>query len=380
MLRILVLVMLLAASVAGHTAQAPRGEEALVSKSREFSRLAGEKNYTEALRVADELIALARQARHAATGAIIYNKACVLSVMGRRDEAIETAREAVAAGYVNYVQFATDADLDNLRGEPAFQALMRDLHDRFGPKPLEWDERHTVAAFRLAFDTPSSPQLAALRSEFNLDAVLGGARDDYERLKAIALWSSRQWAHSPNQMASKPDPLTILREAKAGGRFICRDYAIVVAGVARAYGFASRVLNLLPADVETRSEAHSVAEVWLPALAKWVLADGQYGIIAEKDGVPLNGVELQSALATDLQRVSCATNQERCAGWKGFILPNMYYFKIAANQRRFEHAAGPQLVLVPRGAAHPRKFAGGSEEVFAGSVYISDPRVFYERP
>jgi len=380
MSRLAVLAVLLAVLVAVPAGQGAGQQEALVSKSREFSRLAQQKDYDAALKVADELIALARESRHPALGAVIYNRACVLSLMDRRSEAIESAREAVAAGYTKYVQFATDPDLDNLRNEGDFEALMSELHARYGPKPLEWDESRSVAAFPLAFDAPASPQLAALRREYGLDAALAGATDDYSRVKAITRWASAQWTHSPNQMASKPDPLTILREAKAGGRFICRDYAIVVAGVSRAYGFASRVLNLLPADVETRSEAHSVAEVWIPSLGKWVMADGQYGIIAEKGGVPLNGVELQAALASDLEQVSCPANEDACNGWKAFILPNLYYFKIASNQKRFEQVPGPQLVLVPRGAADPRKFAGANEEVFAGGIYISDPRVFYRKP
>jgi hypothetical protein len=376
----LTLVVLLACAVAGVRAVPPQDEQALVAKSREFSRLTREKNYTKALEVADDLIALARQAGHPATGAVIYNKACVLAIMDRRPEAIATAREAIASGYTKYVQFATDSDLDSLRGEPAFRALLADLRQRYGPKPLEWNPAETVAAFPLTFDAPSAPQLATLRAEFGLDTVVSQAGDDYARLKALTEWTSRQWAHSPNQMASRPDPLTILREARVGGRFICRDYAIVAAGAARAFGLPARVLNLLPADVETRSEAHSVAEVWLASRKKWVMADGQYGIVSEKDGVPLNGVELQAALAADLDSVSCASGRAGCAGWKAFILPNMHYFKIAANQRRFETAVGPQLVLVPKGAPKPRKFAGGNEEVFAGSIYISDPSAFYREP
>jgi len=112
---------------------------------------------------------------------------------------------------------------------------------------------------------------------------------------------------------------------------------------------------------------------------KWVLADGQYGTIAESEGVPLNGIELQAALAREAP-VSCAAGADRCREWKVFILPNMFYFKIPVNQSSFAAGARPQLVLVPRAAPDPRKFAGGNEEVFAGSVYISDPRPFYARP
>ncbi len=37
-------------------------------------------------------------------------------------------------------------------------------------------------------------------------------------------------------------------------------------------------------------------------------------------------------------------------------------------------------MVVPKGAPAPRKFAGGNEEVFAGSVYTSNPDSFYAAP
>jgi hypothetical protein len=218
-----------------------------------------------------------------------------------------------------------------------------------------------------------------MRNEFAMDQVVAGAKDDYEKLRRLTEWASTRWRHSSTQTASKTDPLTILREAKAGGRFICRDYAVVLAGAAKAYGMPARVLNLLPRDVETRSESHSVAEVWLESLQKWVLADGQYGAIGELDGVPLSGLELQAALAAD-KPVRCVSGAGVCAEWKPFILRNAFYFKIADDQRSYRRDFKRQLVLVPKGAAEPHKFAGGNEEVFKGAVYTSHPGTFYDPP
>jgi hypothetical protein len=139
------------------------------------------------------------------------------------------------------------------------------------------------------------------------------------------------------------------------------------------------VLNLLPRDVETRSEAHSVAEVWLDQFHKWVLADGQYGAIGELDGVPLNGIELQAALASD-RPVVCSAGATTCGEWKPFILRNAYYFKAADDQHLFKRSMKNQLVLVPNGAPNPKKFAGGNEEIFVGAIYTSNPDTFYAPP
>ncbi|MGE5360379.1 MAG: transglutaminase-like domain-containing protein [Bacteroidales bacterium] len=380
LVRVAAFACLLAAAAVAH-AQSTPDEQALAAKAREFSRLYAAKSYDAAAQAADETIALARKMNRAdVVGGMLYNKACLAAVTGHSAEAIALAQAAVEAGYTDYYMFASDADFASIRGSREFTALLADLRKKNAVAPHDWDPTRSTGPFSITFDDPSLPALVELRREFDIDRAVSGAHDDYARLLLLTSWVSKQWQHSPTGMASKADPTTILREAKAGGHFICRDYAIVLAGAARAYGMPARVLNLLPRDVETRSEAHSVAEVWVASRTKWVLADGQYGIVAEVAGVPANGVELQRALASDDARVTCAVGGDACSAWKPFVLRNGYYFKTAQDQRRYDGKRGPQLVLVPKGAPDPHKFAGGNEEVFAGAVYISDPKVFYTPP
>jgi hypothetical protein len=354
--------------------------DALNALNARFREHVGARDYAAALVDLDEMLSLKEiEALPGARGSLLYNQACLNSLLGRKAEMLESIRAAVAAGYTKYDQYAHDADFDAFRSDADFAALLADIKARFGPKPLVWDRSVPAPPFRQTFDRARVPGLARLRSEFGLDAAVSPVRGTYERLIAITRWASAQWQHSPNQMASKADPITILTEAKAGGRFICRDYAIVTASAAAAYGMPSRMVNLLPADVETRSEAHAVAEVWVAPLGTWVIADGQFGIVPELDGVPLSAVELQAALAGE-RPVVCRGNESRCAEWKRFILPNLYYFKTVADQRRFDGKAGSMLILVPKGAPNPHKFAGGNEELFAGAVYTSNPASFYKGP
>jgi hypothetical protein len=355
-------------------------EDEFKAANQEFVRCVGAKDWKGALGVLERQLVLADRAGDPLIKAgVLYNKACVLSLAGRTGPAVAAAREAVAAGYTDYGAFAGDSDLDSLRADPEFKAFLADLKSRFGSRPLAWDSSKSAPPFEVVFDGPETPEFTEMRREFAIDGVVAGAKDEYEKLRRLTEWVSARWEHSSNQTASKTDPLTILREAKAGGRFICRDYAVVLAGVAKAYGMPARLLNLLPRDVEVRSEAHSVAEVWLESLQKWVLADGQYGIIGELDGVPLNGLELQAAFAED-KPVRCASGAAACGEWKPFILRNAFYFKIADDQRSYRRDFKRQLVLVPAGAAEPHKFAGGNEGVFEGAVYTSNPGSFYAPP
>jgi hypothetical protein len=356
-------------------------EKELQASNEEWYRYYTQKNWTEALRVIQRQLELAdRMADQQVRAVVLYNKACVHALAGQKSQAIASVREAIAAGFTDYSKYASDTDFDSLRDDPEFKSVLADLKAKYGPQPLEWDSAQSSPPFSLTLDDPQAQEFLELRREFAVDDVVSGAKDDYDRLRRLTQWVSTRWQHSPNQMASKADPLTILREAQKGGRFICRDYAIVLAGVANAYGMPARVLNLLPRDVETRSEAHSVAEVWLEQFHKWVLADGQYGAIGELDGVPLSGIELQAALASD-KLVTCIIGVASvCAEWKPFIVRNAYYFKIGDDQRSFHRNIQRQLVLVPKGAPNPHKFAGGNEDVFAGAIYTSNPESFYAPP
>ena len=336
--------------------------------------------YAEALVTLDKMLSLPETGRKPGVrGGVLYNKACLLSLTGKKAEAIHTAQAALDAGYTGWRSFFSDQDFDPLRADLEFKAFLAEVKHRYGAKPLEWDTSAAAPEFTLRFDDPDTPELDQLRKEFQIDAVVAGAANDYDRLIRLTLWTSRQWEHDSSHMASQSDPITILREAKAGGRFICQNYAMVLAGTARVYGLFARHLNILPADVETRSEAHSVVEVWVPAFRKWVLADGQYGIVPELNHTPLSGLELQKAIAEDAP-IRCRGNEAACQEWQTFIISNLYYFKIADDQRRFGARVSRQLVLVPGRAKEPHKFAGGNEGIFSGAIYTRNPASFYAPP
>jgi hypothetical protein len=377
--RLLGFVLILIPFFAFLRAQQPGVDDRWRTLNDELRQSYSSKEWPAALAVLDRMMKLADETKNGeARAGVFYMKGCVRALAGQRAPALEALRRAVAEGFTDYGKYSGDTDLDALRGDPEFRALLAEIKAKYGPTPIEWDHGRPAPPFTVQYDSPKDPRFVEMRREFVIDAVVEGAKDNYERLRRLARWVSTRWEHSPDHMASKSDPITILREAQKGGRFICREYAIVMAGVASAYGMPARVINLLPRDVETRSEAHSVAEVWLEQFHKWVLADGQYGAIGELDGVPLNAIELQAAFAVD-KPVTCVAGEGVCTEWKPFILRNAFYFKVYGDQRSFQRAASEQLVLVPKGAPEPHTFAG-DRSVFAGSVYTSNPATFYAPP
>lgn len=57
----------------------------------------------------------------------IYNLACALSLQNEIDPALGALRESVEAGFANMERFENDSDLDPLREEPGFRALLKEL-------------------------------------------------------------------------------------------------------------------------------------------------------------------------------------------------------------------------------------------------------------
>jgi len=231
-------------------------------------------------------------------------------------------------------------------------------------------------------DNPKDSNMIRLRTEYRLDEVVLEAKDDYERLKKIVKWTHDRWEQSGSNWPSCSDPLTILREASEGERFRCVEYAIVTAAIARAFGMPSRVLELKREDAETaKSNAgHVVAEVFLKKFDKWVFADPQFDVIPEVDGVPLNAVEFQDALARHTKGLVIHSSSSNIHKWyyKRWIRPYLYYFDFKIDQRFFidnSEKMQDMIMLVPKGANNPKVFQ--RKYPIEDCTYISDPKSFY---
>ena len=56
-----------------------------------------------------------------------YNLACSYSLLNRIGEALDELEKAVDLGYNDYIHLRSDSDLDKIRGEARFKALVKRL-------------------------------------------------------------------------------------------------------------------------------------------------------------------------------------------------------------------------------------------------------------
>jgi hypothetical protein len=224
-------------------------------------------------------------------------------------------------------------------------------------------------ALRFFHATPvNSPDLEVLRDRYDLDSIAATATDELGRILAILAWTRSRWEHDGTNQPSVSNTLTILHEAEQGAQFRCVEYGIVLKSALAAIGQPARTLGLKTRDVErTRIAAgHVCTEVWSRDLQKWIVVDGQFGVMPTALGRPLNAVELQAALVDGVP-VRCinalgpvpAEVQER---YLRFIGKYLYFLDTRFDQREWpmdsawRYNGELSLMLVPLNAKPPERF------------------------
>lgn len=239
--------------------------------------------------------------------------------------------------------------------------------ERIGP--IAFATAAPDTALRFYHATPgNSPALTTLRTRYALDSVAAQGSDELGRILAILAWTRSRWEHDGSHQPSAANALTILSEAEQGAQFRCVEYGIVLKSALAAIGQPARTLGLKTRDVErTRIGAgHVCTEVWSRTWQKWIVVDGQFGLLPTALGRPLNAVELQAALVDGVP-VQCINAQgpvpaELQERYLRFIAKYLYFFDTRFDQRElptdslWRHHGKLGLTLVPLGATPPARF------------------------
>lgn len=178
--------------------------------------------------------------------------------------------------------------------------------------------------------------LNLLRSKYPIDSLIKDTKTDTEKTLKILHWVHNQWQHNGNNEPRKRDAISILEEVKEGKNFRCVEYSIVATACLNAVGLKARTLGLQTKDVETRQygAGHVVVEVFLNDLKKWVLIDGQWDAMPVLNGIPLNAVEFQKAIAKNFKELEIKTSSDLSKNhYIDWIYPYLYYFVIPFDNR-----------------------------------------------
>jgi hypothetical protein len=149
---------------------------------------------------------------------------------------------------------------------------------------------------RFTFDVHGNPKLAALRESRRLDEVVAPGKDEFDRQVHLMDWAHRQFKKFGRPSSGAKGALDILKDVEGGHTFFCAQYAQVFLSAAASLGWVDRALALRrhQASAKGGSTEHTTTEIWSNQHRKWVMLDPTANMYIEKDGVPLNAVEIRT--------------------------------------------------------------------------------------
>ena len=204
--------------------------------------------------------------------------------------------------------------------------------------------------------------LDSLKSKYLIN--FKSSKTQIDKVLTILNWTRSQWEHRGDVSPKKNDAISILDEVKEGGRFPCFAYGIVLASQLKVSGFKSRVIYLKTKDIATSMQGggHVATEVFIDELQKWVFVDGQFNAMPFLNNVPLNAVELQNAIRTDLNKLEFRSlDKIDKMNYTNFVQEYLFYFDCAFDQResfmteRNKVNGKKNLMLVPLRTENPTK-------------------------
>jgi hypothetical protein len=259
-------------------------------------------------------------------------------------------------------------------------------------KPVSFETKpmNTAYGFQYA-DTVNNVYLRLLRHNYGLATIASNYTHETDKIKAILDWTHKQWKHDGSNTPSKPDPLTILREAKEGKNFRCVEYGIVVTAALSSIGIPARVLSLKTADAKRvkYGAGHVAAEAYSTELKKWLFIDGQFNAIPVLNSIPLNAVEFQKAIRENLEELKIVSitgefSKAEKDNYINWIHNYLFYFDIKFNNRHEFNNQIPidskktSLMLVPVQAKHLTTFQ--RKFTIDYCLYTNNINDFYHTP
>jgi hypothetical protein len=149
-----------------------------------------------------------------------------------------------------------------------------------------------------AFD---EPRLAALRREYRLDDVVAPAKSEFEAMFLLLSWTrSRFRRHDYQPVIPDFDALAILdrnyrnsekRPFEIGKYYDpCSFFPRLYSQIAISMGYQARLVHIS----DKGYEGHGMVEVWSNQFNKWVSMDAELDLYYEKDGIPLNLLDVHN--------------------------------------------------------------------------------------
>ena len=199
----------------------------------------------------------------------VYDAACRYSLDNNKERAMELFEKVVANGYRQYYHFLEDSDLDNIRNEARFQAIMADLkttEDKIAKLKASapYNSNGRKANITFTYQASSDSLLTAIRDYFNIDSIAGNG-NEISRIKRIMYWLHDAIPHdgSSSWPNCRYNAIELYELCKRENRGLnCRFMSEVLNDLYLAAGFKSRFLTCESKEYNTDNDCHVINIVW----------------------------------------------------------------------------------------------------------------------
>lgn len=290
--------------------------------------------------------------------------------------------------YQNYQHVLKDTDLDNLRKDKRFKAILAKLKEVgdylyiLQKAPGYEPNLRTDTLPHFTYAHPNDSNLVRVRQYFQLDSV-AGAGDEISKIKNILTYVHNKIKHDGSHGNPESANAIGLAEAcKDGSRGLnCRGLATVLNECYLAMGFKSRFITCMP-KVYT-SDCHVINVVYSNTLDKWIWVDPtQNAWIMDENGTLLSVQEVRERLRDGRPLV---LNEE--ANWNNrskttaaeylyeYMAKNLYYidctFRSQFGTEDRPYSPKNYVALMPTGYTNKQA---------KGSYIVNDDAWFWQSP
>jgi hypothetical protein len=318
-----------------------------------------------------------------------YNLACAYSLQNKTDEAVAAFEKSINEwGYTNYSHASTDSDLDNIRHDGRFVALMQGIREQGDYLYIlqnagKYEKADTEKLPRFKYENATSQQLKDLKDLFNLDSIAGQG-DEISKIINLMTWVHNAIRHDGNNYAlCEFDAIDFYNYHKATGKGInCRGLAITLNECYLAMGFKSRFITCMPKD-ENDQDCHVINSVYSETLGKWLWMDPTFNAyVKDENGNFLSIEEVRERMINEKPLV---LNSD--ANWNNqtpktkenyldsYMAKNLYWLQCPAESRfnvesRYRNSREAYISLKPIG--YKTSYNMGAE--------VHDPEYFWQKP
>lgn len=235
-----------------------------------------------------------------------YNYCCVFSLKGDKMSTIKYLNLAIKAGYVNYGHLLTDPDLENVRQDVGFKALVAPLRNvgdylYILKKAAAYNTKDQRSFPAFTYQGKDNSNLKLLRSSLKLDSIAGKGNEVSQVLR-LMYWLHDLVPHDGEHgNPTVKNALSMISVCKQENRGLnCRGLATVLNECYLSMGIPSRVVTCLPKDsLHIDRDCHVINVVYIESLKKWIWIDPTFcAYVMDNTGALLSIEEVRERVIT----------------------------------------------------------------------------------